>query len=840
MSFLRPLLCCTSLAALALASTGLSAVERGPAQASASRVSAPAGTARVIVRFKSGATVLQSQAQALAAQGSSSGPRLASTLGQRLGLALANGRALDSRTQVMTAAGVDAASLVRRLSAQSDVEWAAVDQRRFAFAAPNDPLYASAGSPAVGQWYLRAASGSVVSPIDVENAWSVTEGSSSLVVAVLDTGITSHPDLSAKLLAGYDFIHDVATANDGDAADSDPSDPGDWITTAEDASGSFSGCGQSDSSWHGTETAGLIGASTHNGIGMAGVAPNVKLLPVRVLGKCGGYDSDIVSGMRWAAGLSVPGVTTNAHPARVLNLSLGSSDSCTDNSTSALLYRQAMTELTAAGVVVVASAGNDGLAVNLPANCSGVIAVAGVRHTGTKVGYSSLGPEVTVSAPAGNCVNETGECLYPILTTSNTGTTAPVSAKYTTGGSDASLGTSFSAPLVSGTVALMLSAKPALTPDQVKSALKATARSFPSSGAGSGVATCQAPGAVAQDAECYCTTSTCGAGLLDAGAAVAAVAGGSPVISATPSAPVAGAAVNLDGSASQVASGRSIASYAWQITAGSTIARFTSGTGSATATLDTSAAGTVTVQLTVTDNLGTSATTSKTLTVSASALKPVITASTSTPKAGASVTLADASTTLDSGRSLASQQWTIVSGSGLASFQGSTTAATATLLTNAAGSVTVQLTVTDSEGLSASTTQTLTVLAATPTAAISASDSTPTAGDTVSLGGSGSTASGGQTISSYQWAIVSGGSLATFSGGTTGASASLLTSGAGTVVVRLTVTDSAGLTASTTQSLSVAAAASSGGGGGGAWSPLAGLGLLLVAGLLPRRRTRGR
>ena len=221
--------------------------------------------------------------------------------------------------------------------------------------------------------------------------------------------------------------------------------------------------------------------------------------------------------MRWAAGLSVTGAPSNPHPAKVLNLSLGSTGVCTQ------AYQDVVDELTALGVVIVAAAGNDGLAVGTPANCSGVIAVAGVRHTGTKVGYSNLGSQVTIAAPAGNCVSETGACLYPILSTSNAGTATPGAASYTDS-VDYAVGTSFSSPIVAGTVALMLSANPALTPAQIKAFLQSSARAFPSSGAASSVSACQAPGAIAQDSECYCTKSTCGAGLLDAGAAVRAAA----------------------------------------------------------------------------------------------------------------------------------------------------------------------------------------------------------------------------------------------------------------------------------------------------------------------------
>jgi len=317
-------------------------------------------------------------------------------------------------------------------------------------------------------------------------------------VAVLDTGIRpDHADFKAvgnggNLLPGYDMISQDATSADGQPGrDADPSDPGDAVMQA-DIDNKVPGCTAGDianSSWHGTQTAGLIGAVTDNGIGMASVGRNVGLLPVRVLGKCGGYDSDIIAGMRWAAGFAVPGVPVNPHPARVINMSLGGSGTCDASNPSAQPYIDVVRELSALPkpVVVVASAGNSaGHAVSIPADCPGVIGVAGLRHIGTKVGFSDLGPEITISAPGGNCVNIGGgvSCLYPILTTSNSGTTTPVAdaqggSTYTDSFANASVGTSFSAPLVAGTVALMLSVQPLLTTDEVRFKLQATARPFP-------------------------------------------------------------------------------------------------------------------------------------------------------------------------------------------------------------------------------------------------------------------------------------------------------------------------------------------------------------------------
>ena len=285
--------------------------------------------------------------------------------------------------------------------------------------------------------------------------------------------------------------------------------------------------GPESSSWHGTQVSGLVAALTDNGIGMAGTAPGVRVLPVRVLGKCGGYDSDIIAGLRWAAGLAVPDVPANPYPARVINLSLGGDGACS------VAYQEAVDEVVASGTLIVAAAGNSsGHAVAAPANCSGVLAVGGLRHAGTKVGYSSLGNEVAIDAPAGNCVNgESGSaCLYPILTTTDSGTTVPAGGTYTDSYTT-SLGTSFSAPLVAGVAALAFSVRSEMTPQRVRELLQATARPFPAVGsvASSSVAQCTQPqydlmGRAVDQQECYCTTTTCGAGMLDAGAALAATA----------------------------------------------------------------------------------------------------------------------------------------------------------------------------------------------------------------------------------------------------------------------------------------------------------------------------
>ena len=603
-----------------LAPQALAGTERTPLRAATlpAESTQSAETARVIVRLRTSsrlASTLSAGTRATVAE-----LRQAQALGSRLGLTLQDGHSIAPDMQVMTASGMSSATLARRLAADSEVLSVHVDQRRRTHAAVSDPLYAggSGFSPASGQWYLRSASSTLVSAINAETAWSLTTGSAGVIVAVLDTGVRwNHPDLDGKLVGGYDFISESVIANDGDGRDSNPADPGDWISSTENSSdATLKGCGVSDSSWHGTQMAGLIGASTNNASGMAGLGRHVRVLPVRVLGKCGGYDSDIIAGMRWAAGLTVPGVPANPNPARVISMSLGYPESDNDDvpdCNAADAYSIAAAEINAAGAVVVASAGNDSRKVNKPANCPGVISVAGLRHAGTKNGFSSLGPEVSIAAPAGNCVNLGGECLYPILSTSNTGTTTPSCPTHTTGGSDAAVGTSFAAPLVSGTAALMLAANPALTPAQVLSLLKSNARGFPSSGAGVGVSSCVAGISTDQD-ECYCTTGTCGAGMLDAGAAVRAAAGTLPIarIGETSTRIDLGSATLLDGSGSSVAAGRTLAGYGWALGDG-TLARFNGTTGGSTASVSALGSGLVAVTLTVGDSAGASASSSAVL-----------------------------------------------------------------------------------------------------------------------------------------------------------------------------------------------------------------------------------
>jgi serine protease len=487
--------------------------------------------------------------------------------------------------------------LLERLRADGDVEYAVIDRRRFPHATtPNDTLFAN-------QWYLKNTEVSAVNAID---AWDADRGSAGVVVAVLDTGVLyDHPDLGradrgGKLLPGFDFVIADHMANDGNGRDADPSDPGDWVDAIDKANAIYSRCDMTTSSWHGTRVAGVIGALTNNTTGVAGLSWNSFILPVRVLGKCGGLDSDILAGMRWAAGLPVPGVANNPTPARILNASFGDSGPCE------AAYRDVIDELTARKVLLVISAGNEGTVVSSPANCAGVAAVAAIRHAGSKVGFSSLGPEVTLAAPGGNCVNiNGGPCLFSLDTTSNDGTAAPATHVFTDQ-INSNLGTSFSAPIVSGIAALMLSRNANLSTNQLLARLREGARPFPLAVADEpAIQACHVP-ANDQDfqlAQCLCTTSTCGAGMANAAGSLAAA--DRPIAAvALPATVAAGQNVSLSASGSAGACGRTLASFEWTVVDPVVNPPAITGANSMNATVIAPTSGSVVLRVSVTDNLG--------------------------------------------------------------------------------------------------------------------------------------------------------------------------------------------------------------------------------------------
>jgi serine protease len=533
-----------------------------------------------------------------------------SELGRRAGLRARSVNRLGRDMHVLevehTGPGDSLQATLERLNADPAVEFAEPDARMRPHRLPNDP-----GFP--GQWFLHASGlgidGTTASAIDAVAAWDLTTGAPSIVVAVLDTGVRfDHPDLrpvadGGKLLPAYDFVSaesggTARAANDGDGWDPDPSDPGDWISSQDRTISQFSDCSVSSSSWHGTRVSGMLAGLTDNAAGIAGVGWSNRILPVRVLGKCGGLTSDIIAGMRWAAGLTQSGAPANPTPARVLNLSLGGQGACSRS------YQSAIDEIVARGVTVVVSAGNDGSSVDQPANCRGVVSVTGVRHVGTKVGFANLGLDVTLAAPGGNCVNVgAGQpCLYSLDTTTNLGVTTPGENGYTDRVDNFNVGTSFAAPIVSGIAALMYSVNGNLSPAKLTERLRATANPFPTS-SDPNVPTCRIPESSAdlQLSECNCTTSTCGAGLANAPGAVDAALRPVAVVSA-PSTAGAGQTVVLAGGGSLGADGRTIGGYEWTLVSGAT--SLSAVTGSQTSFVAPDAGTSVVVRLTVTDDAG--------------------------------------------------------------------------------------------------------------------------------------------------------------------------------------------------------------------------------------------
>ena len=343
-------------------------------------------------------------------------------------------------------------AIAEELNARPDVEYAQANWiLQHMDTTPNDPGYPL-------QWHYRnngSASDESPGGINLPRAWDNGTGSASVAVAVIDTGILpSHDDItgSPNLAPGYDMISDTFTANDGDGRDANPTDPGD-ATAANEC---YQGSQPSDDSWHGTHVAGTVGVgNTNNSAGVAGVSWQVTVVPVRVLGKCGGTISDINDAIRWAAGLPVPGVPANPDPAKVINMSLGGRGACSASPST----QSAINDAVAAGVTVVVAAGNDAedAANYMPASCDNVITVAASDYRGHLVTrYSNFGATVEIMAPGGDVQrDDDGDG-------NKDGVLSMIDGGYAFYN-----GTSMAAPHVSGVAALLLAAEPSLTPVQV-------------------------------------------------------------------------------------------------------------------------------------------------------------------------------------------------------------------------------------------------------------------------------------------------------------------------------------------------------------------------------------
>jgi len=413
----------------------------------------------------------------------------------------------------------------RLMQARPELDYVEPDYRRYPRSTiPDDPDFNR-------QWHLLRPQ-DFTAAVNMPDAWDLTRGSSRIVMALLDQGITNHADLRPNLIgqnaagSGYDMVSDDADG-DGDGRDADPSDPG------------LSASALAPANWHGTHVAGLMAARPDNGLSVAGAGWNTRLLVVRILGENSGSLSDEVDGMLWAAGESVPGVPANPHPAMILNLSVGTDDfeEC------ARTEQAAVDTLRAKGVAVVVAAGNENRNVDgsAPANCSGVLAVTGVTADGARAPFANYGRTLAVAAPG-----------VELVSTWNTGAQTPADDA-----AGSLSGTSQSAPLVTATLALMLAANPKLRQDAIvapgqrvailESKLRAAARAFPETVDGA-----SDPRGCNQNRQtpCVCTTATCGAGLLDAYQAVRAVSTPPVLRINAPRTVASEAAVVLDASAS--------------------------------------------------------------------------------------------------------------------------------------------------------------------------------------------------------------------------------------------------------------------------------------------------
>ncbi|NRQ49731.1 S8 family serine peptidase [Aeromicrobium stalagmiti] len=373
-----------------------------------------------------------------------------------------------------------AADVAETVERRSDVVWAVPDTMRQISANPpvttNDSLFAE-------QWALWDRSVSKPAggfSLKAPALWPVTTGSPEVRVAVLDTGVrTSHPELSGRLVPGYDMIaadrsksrkKTYFVANDGNGRDASPSDPGDWARKGQ----CYRRSPAYDSSWHGTFIAGQIVARSGNGSGIAGVAPGVKVQPVRVLGRCGGWDSDILAGIRWASGGHVNGVPDNQTPAQVVNLSLGSLyRTAKDAAKACKPYAEAATQAMSRGSLLVVAAGNEFAEASeaVPAACNGFLTVGATSRKGYRAAYSNKGKKVDIAAPGGDSWIEGGRDL--IVSLGNKGRTRP-----STNGYLRYEGTSMSTAYVSAGAALLYSLG-LDDPREVRAALIASTSAFP-------------------------------------------------------------------------------------------------------------------------------------------------------------------------------------------------------------------------------------------------------------------------------------------------------------------------------------------------------------------------
>ncbi len=337
----------------------------------------------------------------------------------------------------------------RALARHPEVHIAEPNYRRHAMRVPNDSLYDTQ------KWHYE--------DINLPAAWDVTIGSNDIIIAQVDTGVlVNHPDFEGRLEPGYDFISSISTANDGDGIDPNPDDPGDR--------------GGGGGTFHGTHTAGTLGATSNNGIGVAGVTWNCRIMPLRALGVGGGSLSDTVQAMRYAGGLSNSSNTVPPKRANVLNLSLGGFAGESESA----IERETIQELVALGVTVVAAAGNQNSGQPAPpASYPETISVGAVDGRLRRAGYSNFGATVDVVAPGGDISEDDNNDGIDdgVFSTLGRGSGGEIDNTY-----GFFEGTSMACPHVAGLVGLMLSVDDQLTPEEIRSILRETATDLPPTG----------------------------------------------------------------------------------------------------------------------------------------------------------------------------------------------------------------------------------------------------------------------------------------------------------------------------------------------------------------------
>ncbi len=391
------------------------------------------------------------------------------------GLQLARVRALGLAKTSLFRANANAEQtleMVRQLSNRSDVEYAEVNYRYQALAVPNDSEYKV-------QWHYNA--------MNLPAAWDISTGVATTVMAVVDDGMLynltdtdtkTHPDFAGRMASniGYDFISEATTAEDGDGRDANPYDNRIGL--------------------HGTHVAGTMGATTNNGQFGAGVNWAAKLLNVRVLGKGGGTGADITDGVLWAGGEAIDGVPANSNPAKVINMSLGGDNPCSETE------QAAYNLLTGKGKIIVVAAGNETENVSKPkspASCNNVITVGATGPTNKRAGYSNFGARVDVMAPGGDTelsINVNG-------TDQEAGVYSNYFNKVTNQFNLGSIqGTSMASPHVAGLVSLMVGIDPTLDYTKTLAFLKNNAKALAAGDCANGNAAV--------------TDAFCGSGLVDA------------------------------------------------------------------------------------------------------------------------------------------------------------------------------------------------------------------------------------------------------------------------------------------------------------------------------------